>query len=180
MLDKLKKFLSAPADNPAKAETQKEDIAMTDEEKQAQLAAENKTAEMAASLEAASKALAEKEQAFAEMATKLEAATAALSALEAEKAQLKAEANAKVQAERKDKLAQAVGEDKATEMVASFESLSETQFDAVVGAMAKSFEVEASGKMFKEQGADVEADTTTLLDPVKRLGAMIAAATKTN
>lgn len=167
MLDKFKKFFNTTAE----AVQPKEVTQMTTETAQADLSVVTNTAEMSAlvaKMASQSETLLSIQNQFAELTAKYEQAQAALSVIESEKASLQAAAKAKVQAERKTKLEATVGTEKASAILASLESLDDSTFEAVVGAMAASFETEAKSKMFTEAG--VEATVAVVeVDPVKSL-----------
>ena len=172
MIDAIrKKFFSGEKgsemkEKPAQASTPAVDTNMAAELKQAQDALTSQAADM--------QALTELVQ---ELSTKFEQAQAALNASEAAKAALVAEAATKRLATRKEAIVAAVGTDKAETLMAATETLDDAQFNAVVGAMAASFEAEAKSKMFTEAGVSAEAkqpvDAET--DTAKKLAAAIQA-----
>jgi hypothetical protein len=153
MLKHLQKFF-----NGDKTLSQ-EEVTMTDQEKAALAAAELKTAELSAALDAATANLAEKETALAALTAKHELAQAALDASEAAKAELAAQAAAKRLQARTEAIGAAIGKDNAqvATLLAATDAMADEQFNTIVSAMAASFEVEAKSPLFNEQGAAVES-----------------------
>ena len=148
MLNGLKKKLGmVPA-------TEAKETKMVDETVQADLSAVNVTAELSA-LQAS---FASQSEAFAKLSKDLEAAQAALSAVEGAKAALEAEAKNKQLAARKQRVEMAIGTEKAPTMLSATEQLDDAQFEAIVSAMAMSFETEANSQMFKETGVSAKAE----------------------
>lgn len=176
MLKSIRKFLNAgETAQPSQADKQEEVVNMTvEKEGQTVMAADVNTAELVANLATATESLANVQAQFAELTSKYEAAQAALNAIEAEKAALVADAAAKKLAARKERIEMAVGTEKAPALLAATEKLEDEQFEAIVGAMAASFEVEASSKMFKEVGVTA-SETVLEADPINKLAANLAA-----
>lgn len=146
---------------------------MVQETTQAPVLAVDQTAELATAQAALATQAEALSTALAEVATLkqgLEQVTALLAATQAEAA-------TKRLATRKEAIVAAVGTDKAESLLSATETLDDTQFNAIVGAMAASFEAEAKSKMFTEAGVSAEAkqpvDAET--DTVKKLAAAIEA-----
>jgi hypothetical protein len=151
MLKHLQKFF-----NGDKTLSQ-EEVTMTDQEKAALAAAELKTAELSAALEAATATLAEKEAALADLTAKHEAATAALNASAEAQAELVAQAATKRLEARTAAITAAVGTSKVEALLAATDGMADEQFNTIVSAMAASFDAEAKTTLFNEQGAAVES-----------------------
>lgn len=127
---------------------------MAQEETQAPVLAVDNTAELAL----AQAALSTAQLQIAELTTKFAEAQALLDAIASEKATLVANAaTARLQA-RKEAIEASVGTDKADALLAATDSLDDVAFKAVVGAMAMSFEKEASSQLFKEVGVAGSVD----------------------
>ncbi len=157
MIKEFMKRFSAPADNEAQAEQQKEEVTMTTPTEQAAAPAEN-VAELAAQLATVTATLAEKEKAFAELTAKFAEAQATLEAAEAAKADLAAKAAEKRLQERTEAIAKAVGNDKVDALLAATDGMADEQFNTIVSAMAASFDAEAKTELFTEQGASAQVD----------------------
>lgn len=112
-----------------------------------------------------------------EMAAKFTEVKTALEASEALKATLVAEASAKRLEARTKIIVDAVGTDKAEHLLAATNSLGDEQFNAVVSAMAMSFEKEAKSAPFVEAGvsADVTPQEVKEADEVEQLAEKLAA-----
>ena len=174
MLDKfIKKYLSSKEDNtPASAEHTKE-VEMTVEQKTTAdaMAAQLKEAQetltsQAADLEALTDLV-------AEMSGKFEKAQEALAASEAVKADLVTKAaTARLEARTKA-ITESVGTSQLTVLLAATDAMADEQFNTIVGAMAKSFAVEAKSEMFTEKGVAAES-THVETTAVSRLAAKIA------
>ena len=164
MLDHLKKFFTAVEP--------KEDPEMAQEPTQAPALAVNQTAELATAQAALATQAEALSTALAEVATLkqgLEQATAQLAALTAETAAKRLQA-------RKEAIEAAVGTVKAPALMAATESLDDTQFNAVIGAMAASFDAEAKSTMFTEAGVAAEVIPEAVeKDTVAKLAAAIEA-----
>ncbi len=145
MIDKFKKFFNVV-----------EETKMGVEEQGAQ--AEMSVANMAAELSALQASFASQSESFAALAQQLADAQAALSAVEGAKAALEAEAKNKQLAARKQRVEMAIGTEKAPAMLSATEQLDDAQFEAIVSAMAMSFETEANSQMFKEAGVTAKAE----------------------
>ena len=163
----------------AKPAQQEEDVNMSNTPDAAS-AADERIAELSASLETATTSLSVSEQRFAEMQSKFNEMTAQLSALEAEKVSLADKAKAVVQATRKEKLEVVLGTAGAAPVLASLEGADDSTFETVLSAFSVNREAEGKSKMFQEKGVAAsvevpaeEADTAT------RLAAKIAAQYKT-
>lgn len=169
MLKHLQKFFNGSVDP-----SQKEVEHMTDQEKAALKAAEDKSAELSTALETATASFAEQAEAFKELTTKYEAAQAALSASTEAQATLVAQAKAKVMAERTASLSAVMGDVKGPATAAKLESLDDAAFAVVLDSYAASFEAEAASPMFKEQGVAAEAPAVEV-DAVKQMAAKFAA-----
>jgi hypothetical protein len=143
---------TAPA---AQAISQEEDV-MTKQEGQTNLAADINTAELVAQLAVATTSLSAAQATVTSMAAELEAVKAAMTSLASEKASLLADAQAAKFAARKDKVVATVGTAKADAIMAATAVLDDASFEAVVSALAASFEQEKKTVMFNEVGANVE------------------------
>lgn len=172
MLDKFKKFFNA--------EQSDKEVSMKKEDAQAELSA----VEMAAQLKQAQEALSSQAaditaltELVEELSTKVTQGQAELAAAEKSKADLITDAKAKQAAARKAKVETAIGEnEKAAKLLAATENMEDAQFEAVVSALAGSFEAEAKTEMFKEVGVAAEADASKVdEDPVQKLAAKVAA-----
>lgn len=174
MLDHLKKYFSAKADNTvAEATNKEEEVTMTTPVEQPVLTAVDETADLAAQLASESAVNAELKEQLASLLSKFEAAQAELANLSDVKANLeKAAAEAKV-AKRKESLEHAVGTEKASQLLASLELLDDAAFDNVVSAMTVNLDKEASSETFTEKGVVAEADKAEV-DPVQKLAEAFA------
>lgn len=156
MLKKLQKYF-----NPASAE-QQEEVKTMAVENNAEMAAELKVAkETLVSQAADMQALTELVE---ELSAKFEKTQAALDASEGAKANLVADAKAKQLATRKAAVEAAVGTEKAEALMTATETLDDIQFNAIVDAMAKSFDIETKGSMFKDVGVAATADATKVVE----------------
>lgn len=149
----LKKFF-----NSAAAEHTEEAANMATKEGQAEMAAETETAELQALLESATTTLATTQGKLAEMSALYETAQASLKELADAKAALVADAAQKRMDARKEKVVASVGTARADALLAATESLDDSAFEAVVSAMAGSFEAEAKTDAFKEVGVTAPED----------------------
>lgn len=167
MLKSIQKFFQqANADN--------KEVVMKQETKvQPEMTVVNDTADLSAQLASATEAMSAIEAKFAEMSAKYEVAQAALAVIEADKASLVAEAAAKRLASRTEAITMAVGTAKAASLLAATSSLDDTQFNAIVSAMATSFDAEAKSPLFQEKGVAATADAPEV-DAVTRLANNIA------
>lgn len=143
--------------NPASAETQEEIISMTTEENQVAAMAADNTAELTATLNTVTEAMATLQADFAEMKTNYEAAQAALSASAEAQATMVAQAKAKVMTERTASLSAVMGDVKGPMLAASLESLDDATFATVLSGYAASFKAEEKSEMFNEVGVAAEA-----------------------
>lgn len=160
--------------NPAQA-TQEEIISMTTEENQVAAMAADNTAELTATLNTVTEAMATLQADFAEMKTNYEAAQVALSASAEAQATLVANAKATVMTSRSASLSAIMGDVKGPQMATSLESLDDATFATVLSGYAASFEAEEKSEMFQEKGAAAEAAPVVEVDAVKTLAASIAA-----
>lgn len=87
-----------------------------------------------------------------------------LAAVEAEKLAAVADAEAKRLTARKEKVEAAVGTEKSVALLAATEALDDAAFEAVVSALGTSLDAEAQSKLFNEQGADVQADKSVVVE----------------
>ena len=169
MLKHLQKIFNA-----GKTATQ-EEVVMAQDQVQADLSVVTNTAEMSAlvaQLASQSETLLSIQSQFAELTSKYETAQAALSEIEAAKAALVAEAKSAKLSARKEKIVLTVGTDKADALLTATENLEDAQFEAVVAAMASSFEAEAKSKLFVEAGVAAEMEVVEE-DAVSKLAAKI-------
>jgi len=163
----------------AKPAQQEEDANMSNTPDAAN-AADERIAELSASLETATTTLTATEQRFAEMQSKFDAMSAQMTALEAEKVSLADKAKAVVQAARKEKLEVVLGTVGAAPVLASLEGADDTTFETVLGAFSANREAEGKSKMFKEEGVAAEVETPVEeADTATRLASKIAAQYKT-
>lgn len=137
---------------------------MKDQTAKVELATDELVAQLSASQEALASQSAEfsavTEQ-LAKMTQDFQEVKAALDAVETAKKALVKEAHEKKMSLRKEKIVATVGTDKAEALMVATESLEDTQFEAVVQAMASTFVAEADTAMFKEIGvATKEADAS--------------------
>lgn len=109
----------------------------------------------------------------------LEAAQAALAAVEADKAEMAAKAQEKLQADRFSKLQAIVGDEKAEAVMAKLANADDVTFDTVMDAMAASYAAEADSTLFVEAGLDAQPAPVAEKDAVQRLADNIAAQFKT-
>lgn len=154
MLDAIKKVFSNTTKGTA--EMQKEDKALP------VLASVN--VDQAAQLTELQASFATQGEQLAAALASLSGAQALLEEVAAAKAALVAEAHSKRMALRKEKIEASVGTGKAEALLVATEALEDAQFEAVVGAMAASFDVEAASPMFKEVGVTAEADTSKVVE----------------
>lgn len=105
----------------------------------------------------------------------LQAAQTALAAAEAYNAEMAAQAQAKVQADRIAKVQAILGTDKAATAMATMENFDEATFDQVLGMMATTYEAESKSALFSEAGVAAEAAAPEEKDAVQRLADNIAA-----
>ena len=176
MLDAIRKKFSKLAE----ANTPKE-VVMTQETEQAVAAADNTAvAEMVAQLATQSEQMTTLQAQFAEMSQKYAAAEAALAASTDAQAELVAQAAAKVQAVRSEKLVAIMGDIKGPKTAASLSALNDEAFEVVLASYAASYEAEATSEDFTEAGVAAEAaPVVEEVDAVTRLAANIAAQFKT-
>lgn len=172
-----KKFFNA-------ASAEKEAVDMKQETPQPNLAASDTAAQLATALDSMAKQAADL-QALTELVTEmsekfnaasmaLETTQAALQASEDAKVALVAQAAAARLEARSKAVVDAIGTEKAPALLAATEQLGDEQFNAIVGAMAQSFEKEAQSPLFKEVGVSASADPVEV-DPVAKLAASLAA-----
>lgn len=156
MLKSITKFFSGEgSEEMKKTETQAElsAVEMAAQLKQAQEALSSQAADMTALTELVE-----------ELSAKVTQAQAELAAAEKSKADLIADAKAKQAAARKVKVEAVIGEnEKAVKLLAATENMEDAQFEAVVSALAGSFEAEAKTEMFKEVGVAAEADAAKVV-----------------
>ena len=151
---------------------------MTTQEGQANLAADNTTAELVAQLEVATVSLAAAQDTIANLTAEYATVKAAMTSLAAEKAALLADAEAAKFAARKDKVVATVGTAKADAIMAATAVLDDASFNAVVSAFAASFEQEKNSAMFNEVGVNLEVAPADEEDVAKRIAAKMAAFNK--
>lgn len=157
MLDHLKRFFNSSEKEPE----------MAQEETQAAVLAVDQSAELQLALASQVEAFAELQNSHKELTAKFEQAQAALAVIEAEKASLVAQAAATKLEARKASVVAAIGTEKAAAMLEATSSLGDEQFEAVVGALTTSLEVEAQSMMFKEVGVSGEVDASKIDDANK-------------
>ena len=148
---------------PAEADNKEEAEHMATKEGQPEMAADNKVAEMAALLESATTTLAATQKQLTEMSAKFEQAQTALQSAEDTKAALVADAAQKRFSARKEAIVASVGTAKADALLAATDNLDDASFNAVVGAMAGSYEAEAKTEMFKEVGIATKTDASAVV-----------------
>jgi hypothetical protein len=160
MLKHLQKFF-----NPAASAEVHKEVEMT-KPQQTDLAAPELAAKLASSMEAlasqaeALKAVTEK---LTEMSALYEVAQAALQASDAAKEQLVVDAMQVRLAARKEAIVASIGTAKADALLAATDALDDYAFNAVVSAMANSFETEASSALFSEVGVAVKTDPSAVV-----------------
>lgn len=156
MLNHLKKYFSANADNHvAEATNHEENVEMTTNTEQ--LSAVDTNAELTAQFAAQASALTELQASFAELNNKYTEAAAKLAEVEAAKASLVAEAAKAKLAARKEKLEMAVGDIKAAALLTTLEGLDDSAFSLVVDSMTVNLDAEAKSSLFVEAGVTAEA-----------------------
>ena len=179
MKRELSKIFGASQDATPAAENvaqQEEVTSMTVKEGHAALSANvEQVATLVAQLASANETLVASQSQFAELTAKFEAAQTQLADIAAAKAALEVEAKQAKLTARKEKVEASIGTANAAAVLAATEGLEDAQFEAIVGAMAKSFETEASSNMFTETGVAAEAAVVEDADPVKSLAAKVAA-----
>lgn len=153
MKSALRKFF-----NTAKADNKEEATNMATKDGQAEMTADNKTAELQALLESATTTLAATQGKLAEMTALHEAAQVALKDAEDVKANMAKEAAQAKFDTRKAVVVASVGTARADALMKATESLDDVSFKAVVDAMAGSFEAEAQTAAFKEVGKSTPED----------------------
>jgi hypothetical protein len=171
----LKKFYS----KPTATHTEKE-VNMKQAKLQPDLAAQELNVELAAQLAASSTAATLQAEAFeeitkkfAEMSALYEGAQVALAAAAVAQAALVTEAADKRLAARKEVVVMALGTAKADAFLMATNALDDASFEAIVGSMAMSFEVESKTEGFQEIGvAGKETLRTTLSDVPKESAEM--------
>ncbi len=168
MLKHLRKFFNATEVDItlASANQQEELQTMTDQEKAALKAAEDKSAELSTALEAANASI-------AELTNKYEAVQAALSQSAEAQATLVANAKTATLTARTASLSAIMGDTKGPLMATSLESLDDAAFAVVLSGYSANFEAEAKSKMFQEAGVSADV-VTTEVNAVTRLAANIA------
>lgn len=158
MLKSISKFF-----NTASAETK--EVEMT-KPSQAASAAPELAAQLASSMEAlasqaeALQAITEK---LADVSALYEVAQAALAASDEAKEQLVATAKQKRLTARKEAIVASIGTAKADALLTATDALDDDAFNAIVGAMAKSFETEASSALFSEVGVSAKTDASAVV-----------------
>ena len=174
MLDAIRKKFSKLAEANSQEEV------MTTVTEQAPAPADNTAvAEMAAQLASQSEQMTTLQAQFADISAKYEAAGAALAASAEAQATMVAQAAAKVQAARSEKLVAIMGDVKGPQTAASLSALNDEAFEVVLASYAANFEAEASSEMFSEKGVAAEAAPVVEEDAVSRLAANLAAQFKT-
>lgn len=137
-----------------------EDLQMNEEDKQTLAAAETKTAELVAQLAIATETLEVTRTALAELAAQHAEMKAAFDASEEAKKTLATTLADKRMAARTAAITEAIGTSQLTTVLAATDTMSDEQFNTIVGAMAKSFEAEAKSAMFQEKGVAASADAS--------------------
>lgn len=157
MLEAIKKVFSG----------EQKEVNMKQEKVQPVLAANETTAQLSVAQEALASKVAEfnalNEQ-FTQLSSELAQVKEALLAVESYKEQLIADGNKKRMDARKEKIVMSIGTAKADALMAATESLDDAAFEAIVGAMAVSFETEANTAMFKEVGVTAEAEAALVVE----------------
>ena len=159
MLKHLQKFF-----NPAASAEHKE-VEMT-KPSQTDSAAPELAAQLASSMEALAsqaEALQAVTEKLTEMSALYEVAQAALAVSDAAKEQLVVDAKQVRLAARKEAIVASIGTAKADALLAATDALDDTAFNAVVGAMANSFETEASSALFSEVGVSAKTDASAVV-----------------
>jgi uncharacterized protein (DUF3084 family) len=175
MLKHLQKYFK-----PAVQAAIQEEVEMTEHNEATALATAATIAELTASLEQATSALATREEAFAAMAAQVEQMSAALAASETAQAEFAAQAKAAVTAARKEKLETVLGTLGAAPVLASLEGADDATFATVLSAFSLNREAESKSEMFKEKGVAATVETPVdEADTATRLAAKFAAQYKT-
>lgn len=105
-----------------------------------------------------------------------EVVQAALEQAKQEKEMLEAQAKDKELAARKAKIEASVGTDRAPALLEATKGLSDEQFDAIVGAVKVTAEVESKSPMFREVGVQGETDLSKVeQNPAESLEAKLKA-----
>lgn len=152
----MKKYFSAEAEQPAKA-NQEEEVNMTQELEQTKASADNTAvAELAAQLASQTEQMSTLQAQFAELTANYEAAQAALNASADAQAALVANAKASTLKARTESLSAVMGDVKGPLMAASLEALSDETFATVLSGYVASFEAESKSEMFVEKGVTAE------------------------
>ena len=138
----------------------KEEVTMSIVEQAPQAVVEAPVEAPAANLEATN---AVAEQLSAALAS-LEEVKSQLSAVVAEKDALLAKIGEDKNKARMSVITKAVGEAKAPALFTATQGMADADFQAVVSALAGSVEEEAQSPLFKEVGAEAEADEDTVLE----------------
>lgn len=125
-----------------------------------------------AELSALKVSFAEQSSQLTALLSQLEEAKAALAEVEAAKASLETDKLAKQLAARKQRVEMAIGTEKAPALLAATENLEDAQFEAIVGAMAASFENESKSQMFQEVGVSAEVDPTKTVEESAEMRAL--------
>ena len=103
-------------------------------------------------------------EALPSLQASLEEATAELAVFKAEKEAAELAAKEAVAKARKAKLVAAIGEERAVELSATLEGVTEAQFDAVVSAFAATAVVEKKSALFTEMGSDTTVETNPSME----------------
>lgn len=162
------------------AEANSQEEVMTTVTEQPNAAADNTAvAEMAAQLASQTEQMTTLQAQFADISAKYEAAEAALAASAEAQATLVAQAAAKVQATRSEKLTAIMGDVKGPQTAASLSALNDEAFEVVLASYTANYEAEAASENFKEVGVAAEAAPQEEVDTATRLAASFAAQFKT-
>lgn len=155
MLKHLRKLFTAQAGQSAPAETQEEDVNMTQETGAAPQAAADANAVDMASLSASVVALTSQ---LAEANEKITSLMATIAAADEEKALTAAQAEEAKMSARKAQLVEAVGTTQADALMTVMGDLTDTAFATVLTGMTAAGKKEADSPAFTEAGVDAKAD----------------------
>lgn len=157
MLSRLLRGLGAPEASTTEATT-----VLQSEFEAFKASASAEKEELATALQTALEAVSNADQVVLALTEKLDAATAKI-------AELTASAEQARLTSRKEKIVAAVGTAKADALMAATDQLDEAQFNAVIGAMSTSLDIESKSKLFSEQGVAAEADANQVAPVSKEM-----------
>lgn len=162
MREALKKFFNK-ADKKASEEVGE----MKKEEQQPALAAPETATQLANALEAFSaqtEVLEAAKTKIAELNALLESTKASLETSEASRAELAAQVKQTKLQNRRKAIEASLGTEKAEAILSATETIGDTEFNSVLQAISKSFELESTSKHFTELGVSSQADANKVVD----------------